>query len=147
LLGVGDEVASLPNEAPGLLVSVENRTDRLAQMVVSYRDNLDAIDQFSVTLRPGDKSSQLLICPITEVTLGSVADLDRTGAVVALAPDLTGPIVNLPVLEVEPFGALLLEGVNYNCGDGLEFILRPSSTNRSGYETVALLRRSNAQLP
>lgn len=149
----GQIVNSLPDEAPGLLVSVENRTSRWAELTVSYRMADGGVETYTTSLNPGNKSGQMLVCPVEEITLGSVSDLDATGAVVALMQDTsdlevdetTGRFIGLPLIEVEPFGVLLREGVNYDCGDSVLFVVRSSAQAPSGYETIAFFRRSGAQ--
>lgn len=149
----GQFVNSLPDEAPGLLVSVENRTARWAEITVSYRDADGGVETYTTSLNPGNKSGQMLVCPVEEITLGSVTNLDTVGAVVALVQDTTGfevdettgRFIGLPLIDVEPFGVLLREGVNYDCGDSILFVVRPSTATPSGYETIAFFRRSGAR--
>ena len=51
----------------------------------------------------------------------------------------------IPYIDVEAFGVLLREGVNYDCGDSLLFVVEPSGVTRSGYETIAYFRRATTQ--
>ncbi len=149
-IGLGEQVASLPGDAPGLLVTVQNRTSRWVGMTVSFRDGNNNVDQFTETLAPMDNSGQMLPCPITEITLGDVANLQQSGAVVYLADLSTttnnqGTAVtaeNAPFVAVEPFGTLLREGVNYDCGDKLIFVVEPSGATLSGFQTLVYIRRS-----
>jgi hypothetical protein len=141
VLGAGSSVASLPGEAPGVLVSVQNLTNLWARAQVSYRDGENNVRNFTVELGPGNKTGQMLVCPIDEITLGNVADLKAVGAVVFRGtPDFeTNPDNALDVLprtDVEPFGVLLRSPGNYNCGDGIIFSIRsaPGET-KSGYRT------------
>jgi hypothetical protein len=147
-LGLGTRVASLPGDAPGLLVGVENRTDRWASIVISYRDGEDKVQSYTTVVKPGDKSAQMLVCPIKEMTLGDVSNLDSPGAVVYLIPEGTAVdadlLANSPVISVDPFGVLLMEGINYDCGDGVTFTVQPSGTSSSGYQTFAYIRRSGS---
>ncbi|MCK4340935.1 MAG: hypothetical protein KAY37_04350 [Phycisphaerae bacterium] len=148
LVGAQRQIAVLPGDAPGLLVWVENRTDRLAEIVVSYRDGDDNIDSYTTYLNAGDKSGQMLVCPVAEITLGSVTDLTQAGARVALVTEAYGSVDTMPYMDVEAFGRLLQDGINYNCGDSLEFVVRPSSTSPpspSGYQTIAFFRRASNQ--
>jgi hypothetical protein len=139
-----ETVATVPGEAPGLLVSVENRTDRLASLTVSYRDSDSAVVTYTVELAPGNKSGQVLACPVSEITLGSVSDLSVSGAAVSLVSAGTvATVAGGPFTDVEAFGVLLRQDVNYSCGDALQFVVRSSSVSRSGYETIAFFRRAS----
>ncbi len=144
-LGTGSSVASLPGEAPGLLVEVENRTDRWMQAVVSYRDGNDNVESFTTLVAPRDKTGQMVVCPITEITLGDVSNLSSTGARIFLI-DVTGAVDpdTAPFIEVDAFGALLQEEINYNCGDALTFAVSESTATSSGYRIFAFIRRSAA---
>ncbi len=130
--------SGLPGDAPGVVISVENLTARWARVVVSYRDADENARSFTATVGPGDKTAQMIVCPVREVTLGSVADLESPGAVVFLADSISADtdLDTLPFIEVDPFGVLLREGINYSCGDGLAFDIRetPGQTS-SGYRT------------
>lgn len=148
-LGLGTRVASLPGDAPGLLVFVENRTDRYASVVVAYRDGDDKVDAYTTVVGPGERSGQMLVCPVTEITIGDVSNLGQRGAVVYLIDSNTvagntALLDGAPFIEVEPFGVLLLEGVNYRCGDGLTLAVQPSAENPSGYQTFAYIRRTGS---
>jgi hypothetical protein len=154
-VGLGTKVASLPGEAPGLLVEVENRTSRWVSAVVSYRDGTGAVNSFTTTLAPGDKTGQLLPCPINEITLGDVSSSKTSGAIVFLTEttstqtqnqtQTTTPSVdNSPFITVDPFGALLRTGVNYDCGDSLLFAVEPSAATQSGYQIFAFIRRAGS---
>lgn len=140
-LGRGSgNVASLPGDAPGLAVFVENQTTRWISAAVSYRDGDGNARSFTQVVGPGERTGQMLVCQIQEITLGNVSDLDAVGAVVYLSDPATGSLADSPFVEVEPFGLLLRSGVNYECGDGVDFIVRPSSNTASGYQTYARLR-------
>jgi hypothetical protein len=113
-------------------------------MVVAYREESDA-DSYTSTIGPLDKTAQMLTCPITELTVGDVSGLDQSGVRVYLVDSLTGDgLVGTPFIEVDPFGTLLKEGVNYDCGDGVTFSVQPSSTTRSGYQIFAYIRRAGS---
>ncbi len=147
LLRPGDSARSIPGDNPGLLVYVENRTDRAALMTVSYRTSEDAVETYTTSLNPGDKSGQVLVCPITEITLGSVADLSEVGVRVVATPGVIGAgvdITQLPGIEVEPFGILLTSDRNFSCGDSLTFVVQPSSTSRSRFGTIVYRRIGEA---
>jgi hypothetical protein len=135
-------VSLLPGEAPGFLVTVRNQTNRVVEMVVSYRDGDGDVQNYTSLLDKGDKASQMLICPVEEITLGNVANLNESGVRVALVENVSSATdpSQVPSTEVEAFGVLLRSGVNYDCGDSIEFVVRPSSATRSGYETVAYFK-------
>lgn len=141
VLGSGSEISGVPGEAPGVLVQIENRTTRWARAVVSYRDGDSNTRTYNTVIAPGDLTGQMLVCPVEEITLGSVADLDEPGAIIYLT-DLSGDGAldspDVPFIEVDAFGVLLREEVNYSCGDGLKFSIRetPGQT-RSGYRVRA----------
>lgn len=142
-LGLAGDVASLPDDAPGLLMAVENRTDRWARMVVSYRDGDGDARSYTTLVAPGDKSAQMLVCPIEEITLGDVSNLSAAGARVFLVDNVTDTAILdvAPYIEVDAFGVLLSEGVNYDCGEGVTFTLQTSSDSASGYRVFAYIRR------
>jgi hypothetical protein len=144
-LGLGGQVASLPGDAPGLLVAVENRTDRIAAMVVSYRDSANAVQTYTTQVAPNGKSAQMLVCPIGEITLGDVSNLKQSGARIFLLDTVAADpnaVAAAPFIEVDPFGVLLEDTVNYRCGDGLTFTVQSSSAASSGYQVFAFIRRS-----
>jgi hypothetical protein len=37
-----------------------------------------------------------------------------------------------------------MEGINYDCGDGVTFAVQSSGTSSSGYQTFAYIRRSGS---
>ena len=119
-LSLGPSAASIPGDAPALLVEVENRTSRRVEAQISWRTG-DGEARFEVFgLSPDDKSTEVLICPVDEITLGDVGDLTQPGAFIRLG----GGGVNDPFIEVEAFGVLLKEGANYSCGDTVTFTKR-----------------------
>lgn len=135
--------ALLPGDAPGLIVYVENRTTRDAELVVSYRDADDGIRTYTTFVQAGQRSGQLLVCPIREITLGSVTDLNTVGARVALVDGSVGGVLaNVPFIEVEAFGSLLRDEINYECGDAITFVVQPSAQTRTGFVTAAFIRRA-----
>lgn len=151
VLGIGQVVSGLPGEAPGLLVSLNNQTGRWVQMLVSYRDEESSVRSYTSIVGPGERTAQMLVCPVTEITLGSVTDLERPGVIVFLADPTavdTGDggtgIEDMPFVEVDPLGVLLRDGLNYDCGDGIEFFVRPNSEASSGYQAFARVSRSGA---
>ena len=142
-LGVGEKVATLPGNAPGLLVTTENRTSHPSQIYVSYRDPNGSVQAYTATLAAGEQTAQMLVCPIAEITLGDVANLQQTAARVYLTSgSVTDPnaLANAPFIEVEPFGVLLRSAVNYACGDGVTFTIEGSSATSSGYRAFAYFR-------
>jgi hypothetical protein len=146
-LGLETQAATLPGvETPGLLVSVENRTGRWATMTVSYRTSGDQTETFSTSLAPHDKSAQMLICPIVEITVGDVSNLKQSGARIFLIDTVTDPndLATAPFIDVDAFGQPLREGVNYDCGDGVTFTVQASSSAQSGYQVFAYIRRAGS---
>lgn len=139
-LGITDQsVASLPDDAPAVLVAVENRTDRRVTVTLSYRGANDVTDSFTFRrMLAGSRLARALVCPVSEVTVGDVNNLDTAGAIVRLG-DGGG---NDPFIEVEPFGVLLKDDVNFNCGDAITFVIQSSTTTRSGYQIVAYIQRA-----
>lgn len=137
-LGLGEQPAALPGAAPVLSVSIDNRTGRTIEALLSFRLSGDTVEQRIFTVAPGITSGTALVCPVDEITLGDVSDLDRVGVVVRLG---NGGEAD-PVVEVEPFGVLLREGANYDCGDAVTFAVFPSSATRSGYQTIAEIQRA-----
>jgi len=143
-ISAGETVSSLPGEAPGLLVQLENKTTGYVRMVVSYRDIQDNVRNYTSTLGPGDSTGQMLVCPIEEITLGSVTDLNTAGAIVYLGDLSTAgdnaTLGEIPYIEVDPFGVLLVNGLNYSCGDGIDFlVLETPGQTRSGYRIRAVI--------
>ena len=114
-IGGGSSVASVPGDAPALLVAVENRTDRIVEADLSYRSEGTGVETVGYLVSPGDSTAQALICPIEELTLGDVADSSAVGARVRLGD---GGEYD-PYIEVEPFGVIMREGSNFDCGDSI----------------------------
>lgn len=138
-LGVGSRAASLPGAAPAVLVEVENRTTRVIDVSLSWRIERDTVETLFFTIGPDEALGEVLFCPVDEVTLGDVGDLNALGAAVRLGGE--GP--NDPFVEVEPFGVLLKNGANYDCGDSITFTVQPSSATPSGYQIFALIQRAD----
>jgi hypothetical protein len=141
VLGVGEQAASLPGEAPAVVLAVENATQHVIEFRVTWRDLEGRIQERTRALAVGEEYSEALICPVQEMTLGDVSNLDDIGAIVRLG----GGTANDPFVEVEPFGVLLQDGINYDCGDSVTFVIQPSSVTLSGYRVLAQIRRSGAQ--
>jgi len=143
-LGIGTQAASLPgNAAPGLLVSVENRTGRPAEITVMYRTGSQT-EQFTTNVASHQKSGQMLICPIEEITVGDVSNPKLSGARVFLIDDVSDPnaLAAAPFIEVDAFGQNLQEGVNYDCGDGVTFAIQDSAVSQSGFQIFAYIQRA-----
>ena len=147
-LGVGTRVSSLPTEAPGILVEVENQTDLWVRVVVSYRGSSSTPENYTAFVAPRSKSGQMLSCPISEITLGDVQNLETPGARVFLADNVTdsSTLDSFPYIEVDAFGVLLQDdgADNFDCGDGILFTVQTSSLAASGYQTFAYVRPSAA---
>lgn len=140
-LGLGTRVATVPGEAPAVVLEVQNSIDRVIEFRATWRDSQSEIHERTRTLLPGETYSEALICPITEMTLGDVSNLDATGAIVRLGGGTSAD----PFVEVEAFGVLLQEGINYDCGDSVTFTILSSSATLSGYQVFAFIRRSDGQ--
>ncbi len=140
-LGVGTVAAGMPGEAPAVVIEVENGTERVIEFRVTWRDADGQIQERTEILGAGSKFSEALICPIEEMTLGDVGNLNDIGAIVRLGNGTTADAF----IEVEPFGVLLQEEINYDCGDVITFTVLRSAATRSGYQSFAFIRRSGAQ--
>lgn len=138
--GATQRAATLPGQAPAILLQVENRTARNIDAFISYRTNGDTVETFTASLPPGLSSGRAVVCPVNEITLGDVSNLTRIGAIVRLGAGTTADAA----IEVEPFGVLLKEGANYDCGDAITFTVSPSSQTLSGFQTAAFIQRSGA---
>lgn len=149
LLRPGSSAKGIPGDDPAILVYVQNLTDRWALMTISYRTSADEVVQYTTSLNPGDKSGRVIVCPVTEITLGSVSDLSEVGVRVGArrGPLSTADPLQEPFIEVEPFGILLVEDVNYSCGDALTFVVQPSDSSSSGFGTVAYRQVGEATDP
>lgn len=138
-LGLTQSVALLPGEAPSVLFEVENAAGRTIEAQLSWRDPEGDVVTRTMVIPAESKLAETVICPVSEVTLGDVGNLRSTGAIVRLG---TGG-ANDPIVEVEPFGVLLQEGVNYDCGDSVSFRVQLSGATLSGYQIYAFIRRSD----
>jgi hypothetical protein len=139
-LSMGSRAASMPGDAPAVLVEVENRTSRRVEAQLSWRTEDGEVHFEVFGLAAADKSTEVLICPVDEITLGDVGDLTQPGAFVRLGNGGS----NDPFIEVEPFGVLLKDTANYNCGDSVTFTVQASSKTLSGYQIFAYIRRAEA---
>jgi hypothetical protein len=141
-LGFGQGAATLPGESPEVLVQVENRTDRTVEALLTVRTGEDDVAQRALTIPPGLPAlGEAFFCPVSQLTLGDVANPNSVGAVVRLG----NGGANDPVIEVEPFGVILESGINYDCGDSILFAVIPSAESVSGYQIFAFVRRSGSQ--
>lgn len=136
-LGLGQQVARLPGQAPAVTLALENRTDFSVRMTVSYRDAADEVIEVVQTLTPADRTATAVICPIEELTLGDVANPTVIGAEVLLGNGLP----NDPFVQVDPFGVLLRQGTNFNCGDQVTFTVQRAAGTQSGFQIFAFIQR------
>jgi len=132
------QAATLPGDAPAIVLAVENRTSLTIEAQISYRVQSDVVETYTAVVQGGQKTAQAIICPIEEITLGDISDLSRVGARVRFGLGTDAD----PYIEVEPFGVLLKAGQNYDCGDAVTFVVTTSSQTRSGYQTIAYIRRA-----
>lgn len=137
-IGAGPRAAVLPGDAPALVVTVENRTSKVITATVSYRGSNGQAQTYITQAQPGDKTSRAVVCSVSELTVGNISDLSQTGVVVTLGNGDPGD----PTIDVEPFGVLLREGSNYDCGDAVTFAVLNSGATRSGYQVYAFIQRS-----
>lgn len=142
-LGLGPTAADQPGEAPTIVIEVENNTGRILEYRVTWRDADGTTQERIGGLAVAEKYSESVICPVTEMTLGDVGDLSALGAIVRLG---NGDPED-PFIDVEPFGVLLQEEINYFCGDVVTFTVLPSSATQSGFQAYAFIRESGAQTP
>ncbi len=140
-LGLSSRASELPGEAPAVVFEVDNQTGRPIEFTLSWRDADEQIQQRRRILPDGEKFAEAVVCPVSEVTLGDVSNPEAVGAIVRLGDGTP----NDPFIEVEPFGVLLQDGINYDCGDVVTFAVRPSGATDSGFQIFAFIRRSGAQ--
>ena len=140
-LGLAARASDLPGEAPAVVFEVSNQTGRTIEFLLSWRDANNDVQQRRRALPAGDSFAEVVVCPASAVTLGDVSNLDAVGAWVRLGNG--GP--DDPFIEVEPFGVLLQDGINYDCGDVVTFSVQRSNATDSGYRVFAFIRRSGAQ--
>lgn len=136
-VGLGGKVASLPGDNPAVVVEVENQTQNVVFMELSERDSSDSVSKREYTLQAGQYRAEAWICPVVGVTIGDVSDLSASGARVILGNGGNSD----PFVEVEAFGILLQQGINFDCGDKITFSVRPSSATKSGYQVYAYVNR------
>lgn len=142
-LGFGDTAANLPGEAPAIIIEMENRSGRTIEARVTWQDDGSTSRERLFVLADGEKFSEVVVCPIARMTLGQLGDLNSAGAVVRLGDGSA----DSPYIEVEPFGRILEDQINYQCGDAVTFTIQPSSTTASGFRAFAYVRRSGVVLP
>lgn len=131
--------ASLPGQARSILVTFESRLNNPTQFTISYRTlNNEIPAPFSGSITPNSQLATAIACPILEITCGDITDLSAGGVFVGLA----GQTDNDPFIAVEPFGILLREGVNYECGDGVTFVVLESQATASGYRVLAFVEEA-----
>lgn len=134
----GTGSAALPGEANALAVYIENRTGNTVQATISYRDADGLAQTYTVLLSAGDKTGQALVCPVSELTLGDIADTTAPGALVRLGLGTEDDAF----IEVEPFGVIMREGINFDCGDAITFTVQGSGATNSGFQIFAFIQRA-----
>jgi hypothetical protein len=128
--------AALPGLAQVVLVTFENRLNNPVSYEITYRTVNDTIpDPLSATLDAKTQWAEAVACPVIEITVGDITDLTVSGVFVGVG----GQTVNDPFVSVEPLGILLREGVNYECGDGVTFVVLESTATASGYRVLAFV--------
>ncbi len=139
--GFAQRAAGLPGEAPVVVIGVENRTDRVIEARLSWREADDRVETTRYVVLERNKLANALVCSIPEMTIGDVNDREAIGAAVRLGAGGA----NDPVIEVEPFGRILQEGIDYECGDVITFVVVYSAATRSGYQIIAEIQHAGAQ--
>ena len=140
-LGLSSRAASLPGEAPSIVLGVRNETSRTVEFLLTWRNGDGDVFQSSPVVGTGQEVLLSEFCPITEITLGDVSNLSATGAVVRLGDGA----LDDAFIEVEPFGILLQSGIHYDCGDRIVFSVRTSAATLTGFRVFAEVQRSGAQ--
>lgn len=138
-LGLRDQSSFIPGEAPAIVVVIDNKTDRQIEAQLSYRVGTSTVRTELRTLPPGTSTADAPLCPITELTLGDISNLELPGAIIRLG----GGTADDAFLSIEPFGALLKEGINFDCGDAVRFTIQASSATASGYQIFAFIQRND----
>jgi hypothetical protein len=139
--GFGQQAAGLPGEAPAIVIGVENRTDRVIEARLSWRDVEERVNESTYVVIERAKLANALVCSIPELTIGDVNDRERIGAAVRLGAGGA----NDPFIEVEAFGRILQEGIDYACGDEITFVVIYSTNTRSGFQIIAEIKHAGAQ--
>jgi hypothetical protein len=139
-LGFTGGAVSLPGEAPQVVIELENRTGRVIEGQLTWRNSDGTVDERIMVVPTDSKVSEAVFCPVEEMTLGDVSNPQATGAVVRLGNG--GP--NDPFIAVEAFGVILKNDVNYSCGDLITFTVQPSNATNSGYQAFAFIRRADS---
>lgn len=137
-VGLGQSAATLPGDAPALVVALENRINAPVTATISFRGSNNQVQTYVANAGAGEKTARALVCTVSELTVGNIADLNEIGVIVTLGDGQPGD----PTLDVEPFGVLLREGANYDCGDAVTFAVLPSGATRSGYQVYAFIQRA-----
>lgn len=140
-LGTTASAASIPGEAPAVLVVVENNTGRPIEFRAAWRDSNDEAAERTGRLASGNSSGEVLVCPIPEITMGDIGNLGATGAIVLLGDGSSADAF----IEVEPFAVVLEEGVHYECGDEVRFSVENSAATLSGYRIFATVTHAGVQ--
>lgn len=135
-LGAGSTVAVFPGNAPAIRLEVENRTRNVIEANLAFRDANDEVRVRPIVVDVGDTYAEAIICPMSEVTLGTLNQATSVGAYIRLG----GGTQADPLIQVDPFGTTLLADVNYSCGDIVTFTVQPSSAASSGYQIFAYIR-------
>ncbi len=138
-IGGSKDIATLPGVAPVALLAVQNQTAEWAEIQVSYRTGQNEVEVFTATVEPGQRTAQAIACPIEEMTVGDLSDSSLSGVTMRLGNGGAGD----PIVVVEPFGVIMKEGANYDCGDGITFAVTYSQETVSGYRVYAYVQRAD----
>ncbi|MCA9242759.1 MAG: hypothetical protein KDA32_02300 [Phycisphaerales bacterium] len=139
-LGVGAGVAQLPGDSPAIVIRIENSSGRPIVFELSWRDEMGRVERRDGVLGIVETFGEVVVCPVQDLTLGDVTDREQPGAYVLLGD---GQVTD-PFIEVEAFGIILQDEVNFNCGDVITFEVTSSGTSPSGYQVLARISRANS---
>jgi hypothetical protein len=134
-----EQVASLPGNAPAVVIAFENQTTKAAFADVSIRFGDNEVETVSYSLvGAGFRLASAYPCPVSQVTVGDVSDPSVGGVGIYLAG--TGNQGQTDTFtRVEPFGIILQEGATFECGDEITFALVPTNATPSGYRILAFI--------
>ncbi len=136
-IGFGSGAAQFPGDSPAVLIRIENKAGRPIVFELSWRDEGGRVERREGVLGVVEEFGEVVVCPVQDVTLGDVTDREQPGAFVLLGDGL----VTDPFIEVEPFGIILQDTVNFGCGDVITFEVTSSGASASGYQVQARINR------
>ncbi|MFQ6048680.1 MAG: hypothetical protein ACE5K7_04880 [Phycisphaerae bacterium] len=119
-----------PGTKPFLVLRVVNMTPLRALMTLSWQLSEDpaTVGNFQFNLDSDTDSAVVLSCPVARATLGDVQNRDATGALIILDDNTRQ--------EVPALKKILLNGVDYFCGDVIIFVLMQDPSTVGGYSVI-----------